>query len=83
MAKGDYTDSTTKARYRALVKKPASTPTKVTVASDELRTRAEILDMVEELFESEKDVGGGMRKKERDFDKYKSITVTKRHHKNN
>tara|TARA_R100001163_G_C5034210_1_gene173755 strand:+ start:207 stop:1043 length:837 start_codon:yes stop_codon:yes gene_type:complete len=58
MAKGDYTDSTTKARYRALVKKPASTPTKVTISSDELRTRAEILDMVEELFESEKDVGG-------------------------
>ena len=59
MAKGDYTDSTTKARYRTLVKKPSSTPAKVTVASDELRTRAEILDMVEELFESEKDVGGG------------------------
>ncbi len=58
MAKGDYTDNTTKARYRTLVKKPASTPTKVTIASDELRTRAEILDMVEELFESEKDVGG-------------------------
>lgn len=58
MAKGDYTDNTTKARYKALVKKPSSTPTKVTVASDELRTRAEILDMVEELFESEKDVGG-------------------------
>ena len=58
MAKGDYTDNTTKTRYRALVKKPASTPTKVTIASDELRTRAEILDMVEELFESEKDVGG-------------------------
>jgi|LUMS01.1.fsa_nt_gb hypothetical protein len=59
MAKGDYTDSNTKARYRALVKKPASTPTKVTISNDELRTRAEILDMVEELFESEKDVGGG------------------------
>ena len=58
MAKGDYTDSNTKARYKELVKKPSSTPTKVTVASDELRTRAEILDMVEELFESEKDVGG-------------------------
>ena len=59
MAKGDYTDSNTKARYRTLVKKPSSTPAKVTIASDELRTRAEILDMVEELFESEKDVGGG------------------------
>ena len=58
MAKGDYTDSNTKTRYKALVKKPASTPATVTVASDELRTRAEILDMVEELFESEKDVGG-------------------------
>jgi len=60
MAKGDYTDSNTKARYKALIKKPASTPTKVTIASDELRTRAEILDMVEELFVSEVDVGGGL-----------------------
>ena len=59
MAKGDYTDNTTKARYKSLIRKPASTPATVTVASDELRTRAEILDMVEELFESEKDVGGG------------------------
>ena len=58
MAKGDYTDNTTKARYKSLIRKPASTPATVTVASDELRTRAEILDMVEELFESEKDVGG-------------------------
>jgi len=48
MAKGDYTDSTTKTRYKSLVQD--QTLTKVTVASDEKRDRAELLDMVEELF---------------------------------
>ena len=50
MAKGDYTNTTRRARYRTLVKQ--QTLTKVSVASDDKRTRAELLDMVEELFET-------------------------------
>jgi len=48
MAKGDYKDSTRKTRYRSLV--ATNTDTKVTVASDEKRERAELLDMIEDLF---------------------------------
>jgi len=49
MAKGDYTDSTIKSGYRGLVRDQSLT--KVTVSSNEKRDRAELLDMVEELFE--------------------------------
>jgi len=48
MAKGDYKYSTRKTRYRSLV--ATNTDTKVTVASDEKRERAELLDMIEDLF---------------------------------
>lgn len=48
MAKGDYKDSTRKTRYKALV--TTNTDTKVTVAADEKRERAELLDMIEDLF---------------------------------
>tara|TARA_R100000951_G_C2640920_1_gene180931 strand:- start:1116 stop:1457 length:342 start_codon:yes stop_codon:yes gene_type:complete len=50
MAKGDYTNTTRRAGYRTLVRK--QTLAKVSVASDDKRTRAELLDMVEELFET-------------------------------
>ena len=50
MAKGDYTDATTRAGYRSLVRQ--QTLTKVTVDSADKRTRAELLDMIEELFET-------------------------------
>jgi len=49
MAKGDYKDSTRKTRYKALV--GTNTDTKVDVSSDEKRKRAELLDMVEDLFQ--------------------------------
>jgi hypothetical protein len=49
MAKGDYKDSTRKTRYKSLVS--TNTDTKVTVASDEKRERAELLDMIEDLFQ--------------------------------
>jgi len=49
MAKGDYKDSTRKTRYKSLV--ATNTDTKVTVASDEKRERAELLDMIEDLFQ--------------------------------
>jgi len=49
MAKGDYKSSTRKSGYRTLVK--TNRDTKVSVTSSDKRTRAELLDMVEELFE--------------------------------
>lgn len=49
MAKGDYTDSTRKTRYRTLV--ATNTDSKVTVDANEKRERAELLDMVEDLFQ--------------------------------
>lgn len=49
MAKGDYKDSSRKTRYKGLVS--TNTDTKVTVAADEKRERAELLDMVEDLFQ--------------------------------
>ena len=52
MARGDYTNTTTIARYKQLVEKPSSTPSRVTVSATERRTRAELLDMVEELFQN-------------------------------
>jgi len=50
MAKQDYTLRSIKDRYKALVKKV--TLTKIRVDVSEKRTRAELLDMVEEMFES-------------------------------
>jgi len=50
MAKGDYKDSTRKSSYRTLVK--TNRDSKVSVASSDKRSRAELLDMVEELFET-------------------------------
>tara|TARA_R100001377_G_scaffold40726_2_gene22811 strand:+ start:1976 stop:2212 length:237 start_codon:yes stop_codon:yes gene_type:complete len=50
MAKQDYTLRAIKDRYKALVKK--KTLTKVSVTATEKRSRAELLDMVEEMFES-------------------------------
>lgn len=49
MARGDYTDSDRLTRYRGLVE--TNTDSKVTVASNEKRERAELLDMVESLFQ--------------------------------
>jgi len=50
MAKQDYTLRAIKDRYKALVKK--RTLTKISVTATEKRTRAELLDMIEEMFES-------------------------------
>jgi|TARA_R100000081_G_C4772923_1_gene146717 hypothetical protein len=50
MAKGDYTNSSTRNAYKTKVRQ--QTLTKVVVDSTEKRTRAELLDMVEELFET-------------------------------
>jgi inorganic pyrophosphatase/exopolyphosphatase len=50
MAKNDYKATSIKDRYKSLVKR--NTLTKVTVSSDEKRTRAELLDMIEDMFET-------------------------------
>jgi hypothetical protein len=46
--KKDYKDSDVRTKYKDLVKR--QTLTKISVASEEKRSRAELLDMVEELF---------------------------------
>ena len=53
MAKLDYTNSDLKNRYKSLVTDPSSDLTKITVPASEKRTRAELLDILEELFESD------------------------------
>jgi len=53
MGKLDYKNSDLKTRYKTLVKDPSSDLAKITVASDEKRTRAELLDILEELFEND------------------------------
>ena len=50
--KGDYTDSSLKTRYKDKVRR--QTLTKIVVDAEEKRSRAELLDMVEELFEGQK-----------------------------
>ena len=52
MAKKDYKDTNLKNEYKTLVKDPESDLAKITVSSDEKRTRAELLDILEELFEN-------------------------------
>ena len=51
MAKGDYTNATTISGYRTHM--ATNSDSKVTVASNEKRDRAELLDMVEDLFQGE------------------------------
>tara|TARA_R110002012_G_scaffold56141_2_gene143801 strand:- start:364 stop:828 length:465 start_codon:yes stop_codon:yes gene_type:complete len=51
MAKRDYTNTDVKNEYKNLA--PTRTLTKVTVSSDEKRDRAELLDIVEELFQTQ------------------------------
>ncbi len=50
--KGDYTDSSLKTKYKDKVRR--QTLTKIVVDAEEKRSRAELLDMVEELFEGQK-----------------------------
>ena len=50
MAKEDYKDENVKTEYKNLVEK--KTLTKVTIEEIEKRSRAELLDMVEQLFET-------------------------------
>ena len=60
MSKDNYTDSTLINKYKDLVKKPSSDLPKVSVANEEKRTRADLLDILEDLFDSENDLGDGV-----------------------
>ena len=51
MAKLDYTNSDLKTKYKTIIRDQDLS--KVTVEIDEKRSRAELLDMLEELFEAE------------------------------
>ena len=51
MAKLDYTNSSLKTKYKTIIRDQDLS--KVTVNADEKRSRAELLDMLEELFEAE------------------------------
>ena len=51
MAKLDYTNSDLKTKYKTIIRDQDLS--KVTVGADEKRSRAELLDMLEELFEAE------------------------------
>ena len=51
MAKLDYTDSNLKNKYKALIKDQSLS--KITVETNEKRSRAELLDSIEELFEND------------------------------
>ena len=50
MAKLDYTNSSLKAKYKTIIKDQDLS--KVAVSDNEKRSRAELLDMIEELFEA-------------------------------
>ena len=63
MAKRDYTATNIKNSYKSKVRR--QTLTKVNVAADEKRARAELLDMIEELFEGT--IGGITSEKLRAF----------------
>ncbi len=52
MAKRDYKDSTLRNGYKSLV--GTNRDTKVSVASSDKRTRAELLDSIEDLFQGGK-----------------------------
>jgi len=51
MAKLDYTNSSLKTKYKTIIKDQDLS--KVTVSDNEKRSRAELLDMIEELFEAD------------------------------
>lgn len=59
MSKDNYTDTTLINKYKDLVKKPSSDLPLVSVATEEKRTRADLLDILEDLFDSENDLGDG------------------------
>jgi hypothetical protein len=60
MSKDNYRDTTLINKYKDLVRKPSLSLPLVSVATEEKRTRAELLDILEDLFDSENDLGDGV-----------------------
>ena len=59
MSKDNYRDTTLINKYKDLIRKPSSSLPLVSVATEEKRTRADLLDILEDLFDSENDLGDG------------------------
>lgn len=60
MSKDNYRDTTLINKYKDLVRKPSLSLPLVSVATEEKRTRAELLDILEDLFDSENELGDGV-----------------------
>ena len=60
MSKDNYTDTTLINKYKDLVRKPSSSLPLVSVATEEKRTRADLLDILEDLFDSENPLEDGI-----------------------
>ena len=60
MSKDNYRDTTLINKYKNLVRKPSSSLPLVSVATEEKRTRAELLDILEDLFDSENALEDGI-----------------------
>ena len=60
MSKDNYRDTALINKYKDLVRKPSSSLPLVSVATEEKRTRAELLDILEDLFDSENELGDGV-----------------------
>ena len=60
MSKDNYRDTTLINKYKDLVKKPSSDLPKVSVVNEEKRTRADLLDILEDLFDSENALEDGI-----------------------
>ena len=60
MSKDNYRDTTLINKYKDLIRRPSSSLPLVSVATQEKRTRAELLDILEDLFDSENELEDGV-----------------------
>ena len=60
MSKDNYRDTTLINKYKDLIRRPSSSLPLVSVATEEKRTRAELLDILEDLFDSENELEDGV-----------------------
>ena len=60
MSKDNYTDTNLVDKYKSIIKKPGTSLPVVSVTNEEKRTRADLLDILEDIFDSENDLGDGL-----------------------
>ena len=60
MSKDNYTDRNLVDKYKSIIKKPGTSFPVVSVTNEEKRTRADLLDILEDIFDSENDLGDGL-----------------------